>query len=74
MSSVDVRSGSEIRALVDALGAAEVAGDWDRWRSLHAEDVIMDYPVLGAVVGVHQNLAIVRAFGSGLSVPEPHPA
>lgn len=48
--------------LVLELCAAENAGRWSDWRALVAEDVFIDHPGLGVVIGAEANLALVRGF------------
>jgi hypothetical protein len=62
-----LRAQLDTRTLVDALCAAENDGDWDTWRTLVAEDLILDHHPLGARVGIDANLAVLQPWRAAIA-------
>lgn len=60
------------RELVEAMLLAENTADWERWTQLVAADVLMDHPTAGPVVGIAENLAMLRRFREAVDDYERH--
>lgn len=58
---MQVRAPLDVRSLTYAVCEAENEGDWDVWRELVAEDVVVDAPV-GVLIGLEPNIELVARF------------
>lgn len=50
------------RDVVLGIQTAENTGDWNSYRQLLAEDVIIEHPGIGAIIGIEENYELVRGF------------
>lgn len=57
----------DTRELIAAISAAENAHDWDRLGALFSDQVTIDHPGIGPVVGRAANLGVIRFIVGAIS-------